>query len=208
MADTIFWDCGTQFDLADIDGTLYVPGTETIRPRLQRLAEAARKRGVPRLCTVVTHQEGDADLATGKPDYKATFPVHCMAGTPGWQQIPETRCERPVEIPRQPHAERSVREGLKAYQAEILVEVAGFDPWANPAIATILEVLAPQKVVVYGIPADKMVAAVVNGLLERGVAVAIVEDAVKPFDAKAWDAARTAWVEKGVGVTDHRQLAG
>ena len=204
MADILLWDCGTQFDLADIDGTLYVPGTTTIRPRLQRLAESARRRGVPRLCTLVTHREGDPDITAGKPDYKTTFPVHCLEGTPGWRQVAETTCERPVEIPREPHAERPIRESLRAYQAEILVEVAGFDPWPHPALPTILEPLAPKKVVVCGVPADKTVVPIVNGLLERGLGVVVVEDAVKPFDAKAWDQARAAWAEKGVAFVDHR----
>ncbi len=206
MSAMILWDCGTQSDLADVDGSLYVPGTETIRPRLQRLAQAARARGIPRLCTVVTHRAGDPDLTEAKPDFKTTFPPHCMEGTPGWKQVPETACERPVEIPREPHAERPVRETLRAYRAEILVEIAGFDPWRHVALPTILEVLAPDHVVVYGVPADKMVAAAVAGLLERGVRVTVVEDAVKPFDAKAWDALKADWAAKGVSFTGHKAL--
>lgn len=203
MADVILWDCGTQFDLADIEGLLYVPGAQSIRPRLARLARTARERGIPRLCTLVTHRDGDPDLTTGKPDYKTTFPVHCLEGTPGWRQIPETACERPVEIPREPHASKPVIESLRVHQAEITVEVPGFDPWASPAVATVFEVLAPRKVVFCGVPADKLLAAAVEGVLERGLEAVVVEDAVKPFDAKAWDALRAPWAEKGVTFVGH-----
>lgn len=206
--DTIVWDCATQQDLADIDGTLYVPGTHSIRPRLQRLAEAARRAGLPRLCTVVTHREGDPDLAVGKPDYKTTWPPHCLEGTPGWAQIPETACVRAVEIPLDPHAARPVRETLRAYSGEILLEVAGFDPRGHVALTTILEVLAPKRVIVYGIPADRMVAAVVDGCLTRELAVTVVEDAVKPFDMKLWDQLRAGWAEKGVSFKDHKSALG
>lgn len=204
MAELLAWDCGTQLDLADIDGTLYVPGTHSVRPRLQRLTEEARRRRVPRLCTVVTHREGDPDLASAKPDYKTTWPPHCLENTPGWRQIPETACLRAVEVPREPHSSRSVTEALRAYSDEILLEVAGFDPWVNVALPTIFEVLAPRRVVIYGVPADRMLAAAVAGCLERGVGVTVVEDSVKPFDVKAWDALRAPWQEKGVTFADHK----
>ncbi len=195
MTDALFWDCGTQFDLADLDGKLYVPAAYTIRPRLQRLAQFARRAGIPRLCTVVTHREGDPDITTGKPDYKTTYPPHCLENTDGWRQIPETACERPVEIPREPHAARPVRESLKAYHLEVLVEVPGFDPWPHPALATFFEVLAPKRVVLYGLPADKTLAAAANGLCERGVPVTLFEDALRPFDGKAWEQLKAGWAD-------------
>lgn len=206
MSDVILCECGAQYDLADFDGALYVPAAETIRPRLAALAAAARERGVPRVALVVGHKAGDPDLAEGKPDYKTTFPAHCMAGADGARQIPESAFERSVEIPREPHADRPVRESLRAYRNEILFEVAGFDPWTHPSMPTLLEVLEPKKVVVYGLPADKLVAKVVDGLLERNVAVAVVADASKPFDGKAWEALKAGWAEKGVEVLAHDQV--
>jgi nicotinamidase-related amidase len=208
MTDTIFWDCGTQRDLADLDGGLYVPGTESIRPRLRRLAETARERKIPRLCTVVAHRDGDPDITAGKPDYKATYPVHCLEGGDGWRQIPETACARPVEISREPHAARPVRESLQAYHDEVLIDLAGFDPWIHPAVGTYLEIVAPRRVVLYGVPADKMVAAAVAGLLERGVAVTLVEDALRPFDQRAWDQMKAGWADKPVTWVRHSDLVG
>ena len=207
MTDTIFWDCGTQLDLADIDGLLYVDGANTIRPKLARLARQARERGIPRLITRVAHREGDPDLAVEKPDFKATFPVHCMEGTPGAGPIPETAPERAVELGREDQGERSIRDALRAYQGEVVLDVAGFDPFAHPAIRIVLEELKPRRVVVFGVPAEKMVAAVVAGLLERGIEVAVVEDAVKPFGRKAWDALRESWADKPVTFVAERELA-
>ncbi len=208
MADTIFWDCGTQLDLADINGRLYVDGAHTIRPKLARLAQHARARGIPRLITRVVHEEGDPDLAIEKPDFKATFPVHALAGTPGIEPIPETAPERAVELGRTDQGERSIRDALRAYQGEVVLEVGGFDPFAHPAISIVLEELKPRRVVVYGVPADKMVAAVIDGLLARGIEVEVVEDAVKPFGRKAWDALREAWADKPVRFVTHKEVIG
>jgi len=155
MADTIFWDCGTQLDLADLGGLLYVDGANTIRPKLARLARRARERGIPRLITRVAHREGDPDLAVEKPDFKATFPVHCMEGTPGAGPIPETAPERAVELGREDQGERSIRDALRAYQGEVVLDVAGFDPFAHPAIRIVLEELKPRRVVVFGVPAER-----------------------------------------------------
>lgn len=210
MTDLLLWDCGTQVDLADIDGLLYVPAAHSIRPRFAWLADEARKRNVPRLCSIVTHRDGDADITTGKPDYKTTFPVHCLEGTPGWAQIPESACRRAVTIPRDPHAGRPIRESLKAGApggSEIAVESAGWDPFANPALGLVLDELAPRRCAVFGVPCDRLVVAAVEGLLAKGgIAVSVVEDAVKPFDTKLWDAARAGWAEKGVTFVAHRAL--
>lgn len=206
MSGILLWECGGQHDLADIEGRLYVPGTTSIRPRLGYLARWAREKSVPRLLMLVTHKEGDPDLATGKPDYKTTFPPHCIAGTDGWKPIPETAPLKALEIPREPHAERPIRESLRIHKGEILLEVAGFDPWAHPTVGLILESVAPEKVAVYGLPADKAIAAVVNGLLDRGLPVILVEDAVKSFDGKAWDQIKAGWAEKGVTWVNHLGL--
>lgn len=206
MTDTIFWDCGTQLDLADLSGLLYVDGSNTIRPKLARLTRHARERGIPRLITRVVHRDGDPDLAVEKPDFKTTFPAHCLEGSSGAGPIPETAPERAVELGREDPGERSVRDALRARPAEIVLAVAGFDPFTHPAIGIVLEELAPKRAVVYGVPADRMVAAVVNGLLERGIEVTVVEDAVKPFGRKAWDALREGWADKSLAFAKQQDV--
>ncbi len=210
---TIYWELGAQADLADVDGALYCPGALGIRPTLGRLAEAARARRIPRLATLVCHRPDDPDLVTeGKPDYKETWPPFCLAGTPGQAWIPEARAERATEFPRDARSERLVREALRAFKEgvageAITVEVPGFDPWNHPAMAMIFEVLAPGQVFLYGVPADRFLDRAIEGLVERGVAVTVVEDAMRPFDAKKFPKdVRPAWEEKGVRFTTSAEL--
>jgi hypothetical protein len=49
---------------------------------------------------------------------------------------------------------------------------------------------------------------VVNGLLERSIEVTVVEDAIKPFGRKAWDALREGWADKPVAFSTQREVAG
>jgi len=210
---TIYWELGAQADLADVDGALYCPGTLGIRPILRRLAEAARAQRIPRLATLVCHRPDDPDLVTeGKPDYKETWPPFCLAGTPGQAWIPEARAERATEFPRDAHSERLIREALQAFRSgvageAITVEVPGFDPWNHPAMEKILETLAPERVFLYGVPADRFLDKAIEGLVERGIAVTVVEDAMRPFDAKKFPKdVRPAWEEKGVQFTTSAEL--
>jgi len=212
---TIYWELGAQADLADVDGALYVPGALGIRPVLRRLAEAARREGIPRLATLVSHRPDDPDLVTeGKPDYRETWPPFCLAGTPGQAWIPEARAERATEFPRDARSERLIDEALRAFRSvnageAITVEVPGFDPWAHLAMERILAAFSPERVVLYGIPADRFLSPAIDGLVERGIAVTVVEDAIRPLDGKKFPKeVRPAWEEKGVTFTTSGELLG
>ncbi len=211
---TIYWELGAQADLADVDGALYCPGTLGIRPVLRRLAGEARSRGIPRLATLVCHRPDDPDLVTeGKPDFRETWPPFCLEGTPGQAWIPEARAERATEFPRDARSDRLIREALRAFREGVAgealtVEVPGFDPWSRPAMDAIFAALAPARAVVYGVPADRFLAPAVEGLLERGIEVTVVEDAIRPFDGRKFaKEVRPAWEERGVGFTAAADLA-
>ncbi|MBP7147344.1 MAG: cysteine hydrolase family protein [Acidobacteria bacterium] len=195
MSPTVFWDCGGQFDLADIDGKLYVPGAVTIRARLARLAAHARSLGTPRIALLVTHQPGDPDIAE-KPDYKASFPAHCLAGTPGHRQVPELAFAQPVVIARDKQDRNAVIDRVRAGRDEIAVEIPTFDPWSNPMSEVVLETLGRRRVIAYGIPADRSVVPSIEGLLARGLEVLLVRDACRPFAQPAWDTAIAGWAER------------
>jgi nicotinamidase/pyrazinamidase len=76
----------------DIDGALYVPDAESIKPNLKRLTDYARQNSIQ----VV----GSVDRHIGTEDYKefegelqrngGPFPDHCMHWTKGLEKIPET----------------------------------------------------------------------------------------------------------------------
>src|SRR3989442_3991639 len=97
MARVIFWDVDTQYDFMRADGKLYVPEAESIIPTLKRLTDYAHTHGIRIVASADDHVAGDAEISD-TPDWKTTFPPHCMRGTPGQTKIPETALRHPFVI--------------------------------------------------------------------------------------------------------------
>ena len=101
MAGTIFWDVDTQVDFMVPDGKLYVPGAAAITENLERLTRHAREAGIPRVASVDDHTLADPEISDA-PDYRETFPPHCLRGTEGQKKIPATAMRSPVVVPNRP----------------------------------------------------------------------------------------------------------
>ena len=97
MGGVIFWDVDTQYDFMRADGKLYVPDAEQIIPNLRRLTAYARAKRIRVIASADDHVPGHRELSR-TPDFKRTFPEHCMRGTKGQARIPETRLEEPLVI--------------------------------------------------------------------------------------------------------------
>src|ERR1043166_3811936 len=97
MAQVIFWDVATQHDFMKADGRLYVPDAEHIIPNLKRLTDYAHGHGIRIVASADDHTAGHRELSDS-PNFKDTFPPHCMRGTPGQRKIPETALRDPLVI--------------------------------------------------------------------------------------------------------------
>ena len=97
----IFWDVDTQHDFMDASGKLYVPDAESIKPNLKRLTDYAHERGIRIIATADDHEPGHRELSS-TPDFRETFPEHCMRGTPGAAKIAETALSAPVVVEPSP----------------------------------------------------------------------------------------------------------
>lgn len=69
-------------------GKLAVPGSEAIKPNVVKLLEFIRGNRIPMWLTADWHKETDSEISA-TPDYKTTFPSHCIADTWGVQFIRE-----------------------------------------------------------------------------------------------------------------------
>src|SRR6185312_16056768 len=69
----VFFDVDTQLDFLYPAGALYVPGAESIVPRVAALNRYAADTGIPLISTVDAHTEDD-------PEFRH-WPPHCVAGT-------------------------------------------------------------------------------------------------------------------------------
>ncbi len=189
--EILFWDVDTQFDFMtppDQGGKLYVrdsgdprdQGAEGIVPNLARLSRFARDEDVLRVATGDWHSLDHREIDTESPDFRSTFPPHCLAGEKGAEKIPETRLRNPLVVPLRADpavawdvARLAVREGR-----DVFLQKEEFSCFlGNPATEALLKALAPEVVVVYGVALDVCVKSAVEGMLDRGVRVYVVTDA-------------------------------
>jgi nicotinamidase/pyrazinamidase len=201
MAGTIFWDVDTQYDFMFSDGKLYVPGAEEILPALARLTRHARAAGVRLLGSVDHHAPGDAELSA-TPDFKATFPPHCLAGTPGAAKVDATRPERPLWVDAEPVDVDKVRH----HAGEVLFRKQRFDVFSNPNTERVVAALAPDDIVVYGVAQDVCNRYAIEGFLARGYRVTALRDAMRAIDPAAGARLLEAWAARGVRIADSRSM--
>jgi len=190
----ILWDVDTQVDFMLPHGKLYVPGAEETAPAMAKLVAAAREAGLVHVASADDHELTDPELSE-QPDYRETYPPHCLRGTKGARKVPETDQEDPVPIGLEPLPERWL-EGR-----EFLLLKKNFDVFTNPNTERLLERLDPDEVILFGVATDVCDDAAVRGLLARGHKVLFVEDAARGLDDARVAECTAAWRESGVRFT-------
>jgi nicotinamidase/pyrazinamidase len=184
----VFVDIDTQRDFLDPAGALYVPGSQEMRPNLERLTRFARSHQIPILATACAHSPDDPELNQ--------FPPHCMAGSDGQKRVPETSA--PESIILEPAGRLA-----GPLPTHLTLDKQEFDVFSRPD-ADELIVRYNQSgptFVVYGVATDYCVRAAVEGLLARHCRVAIVADAVRAIDLAAEAELMTDWSRRGVLLT-------
>jgi nicotinamidase/pyrazinamidase len=190
----ILWDVDTQVDFMLPDGKLYVPGAEQTAPAMRRLVEAARAAGVVHVASADDHELTDSEISDA-PDYRTTYPPHCLRGTHGARKIPETDQDDPVPITLELLPERYF-EGR-----EFLLLKKSFDVFTNPNTDRLVERLDPDEIVVFGVATDVCDDATIRGFLDRGRTVSFVEDAARGLDEGRTTSCTAAWRDRGVTFT-------
>jgi nicotinamidase/pyrazinamidase len=205
MANVIFWDADTQHDFMLPDGRLYVPHAEHLAPNLKHLTEHAHTADIPILATACDHSLDDAEISS-TPDLERTFPPHCLRHTPGSRKIPATTLRQPVVIETEVMNPDSLRTLIEDHDGEVLVKKQHFDVFTNPNAAGVVDALAPDHVVLYGVALETSARAAIEGLLERGVTVHLVTDAVQAMRPEAGPALLEAWKLRGVRMTSTAEI--
>jgi nicotinamidase/pyrazinamidase len=172
---TIFFDIDSQLDFLYPAGALYVPGAERIVPAIARLNRYAAAQGIPVVSTTDAHAEND-------PEFQ-TWPPHCVAGTTGQHKAETTLLEKRVVVPNRPCS--LALDGAQ----QIIVEKQNVDVFTAPNLARVVENLAADRFVVYGVVTEICVLFAARGLLKYRKPVTIVTDAVAALTAEASDRA-------------------
>jgi len=160
-------------------GKLYVPGAEKIIPNINRLVDLARAGRVLLVSSVDSH-------APDNPEFKL-FPPHCVQGTPGAQIVPQGLAPNRLTVPNDTSFKLPI--DLSAYQ-QIVLEKQALDVFTNPHASELVQVLGPHvEYVVFGVVTELCVCCAVKGLLQHGVNVQIVRDAIETITFEQGDAA-------------------
>ncbi len=180
-------------------GRLYVPGSEEIIPVLRQLTEYAHAHGIRILASADDHVPGHRELSAA-PDWKETFPDHCMRDTPGQRKIAETTLRDPLVIEPEPQDPAALAARVRAHRGDLLFHKHWFDVFTNPNLLPALDALAPERIVLYGVALDVCDRYAVEGLLRERphIPLSVVTDAVRTIDSKTGETLLGEWRRHGV----------
>jgi len=209
MARVIFWDVDTQYDFMRADGKLYVPDAERLIPNLKRLTDYAHQNGIRIVASADDHVPGHQELSD-TPNWKDTFPPHCLRGTPGQSKIPETGLVNPMVIEPEMRDPVVLGDTLRAHRGDLLFHKHWFDVFTNANVVPALTVLQPDDVVLYGVALDVCDRYAIEGLLAHRLHTRLfaVTDAMKPIDAGAAEHLLKEWGEEGVRLVKTDEVIG
>src|SRR3989441_13048917 len=193
------------------DGRLYIKGAETILPMLSALTGFAREKGVPLLGSVDYHTVKDTEISDS-PDFRETFPPHCLVGTAGQEKVEATRPKDPLFIDSLPEEKEALKQKVRQHLGrggEVLFRKQRFDVFSNPNVDTVLEAVRPDRIVVYGVALDVGDRHAIEGLLaRRRYRVALVPDATRAIRPEEGERPLQDWTSRGVSLLTTDQIIG
>ena len=207
MTKLIFWDVDTLYDFMKSDGKLYVTGSEDIIPAVKALTDFAHSNRIPIVASADKHELSDLEISD-TPDWKSTFPPHCMRGTPGQLKIEETQLQNPLVIEPELQDPGSLTRQVLAHRGDFLLNKRAVDVFTNPNVPTLLRALEPQAIVLYGVATDFCNRYAVEGLLRAlpQVGLYLVSDAVRAIVPEEGERLIAGWKERGVRMVTVRQI--
>ena len=189
-----FFDIDTQIDFLFPAGALYVPGAERLIPMLRRLNHYAAAHGMPLVSSTCTHSEDD-------PEFR-DWPPHCIAGTVGQLKPAETLLEKPAVI--------GVAPGQYAIGGarQILFEKNQLDITSSPNFQPLVNRLAADSYVVYGVVTEYCVRFAALALLTTGQPVSLVTDSIQALSPQASENTIREFTARGGRLTTVAEVCG
>ncbi|MFH1917238.1 MAG: cysteine hydrolase family protein [Nanoarchaeota archaeon] len=205
---TIYWNVDTQFDFMRNDesfsGKLAIPSAREIESNLEKLTKHAAQEDITVVNTADWHTWDSREISD-TPDFKETFLPHCIMGSKGAQYIPATKPAKPYTIDWQDkefYAERvnNTRE-IVLYKDEF----DAFHPTGAPHTDKVIDIINPDRVILYGVATNVCVDFAVRGLLARGKEVYVVKDAIKELPGDI-EPIYAAWEKLGAKFTTTEEV--
>ena len=207
MTKLIFWDVDTLYDFMRSDGKLYVPGSEDIIPAVKALTHFAHANRIPIVASADNHELSDVEISD-TPDWKATFPPHCMRGTPGQLKIEETQLRNPLVIEPELKDPGALAQQVLAHRGDFLLTKRAVDVFTNANVPALLRALEPRAIVLYGVATDFCNRYALEGLLRAlpQVELYLVSDAVRAIVPEEGERLIAGWKVLGVRMVTVRHI--
>jgi nicotinamidase/pyrazinamidase len=193
---TVFWDVDTQFDFMRPEGALYVPGAESIIDRISEVRRFALDGGYSMVPEISL-----------QPDMKTTFPPHCMAGQPGTERVGYLG-KIPIDYVDidEIHMDE-LRKLVPKDQFHIVIRKQSLNVFDNPNTHKIVNLIAPQHVVAFGVALDCCVYYVTSELAKhKGLRVSLLADATKGLQTRPDEEVYEELRGRGVEITTFGEL--
>ena len=209
MTKLVFWDVDTQHDFMKSDGKLYVAGSEEIIPAVKALTEFAHANRIPIVASADNHETSDPEISDA-PDWRTTFPPHCMRATPGQRKIAETELRNPLVIEPEPQDPGALAQKVLAHRGDFLLHKRAVDVFTNANVPTVLRALEPEAVVLYGVATDFCNKYAIEGLLRElpKADLYLVTDAVRAINSDESDRLIAGWRDRGIRMVTVPQVLG
>jgi nicotinamidase/pyrazinamidase len=205
---TIFWDVDTQFDFMRPEGALYVPGAETIIDKISEVRRFALDNGYSMLADLDWHRLDNPEISA-QPDMKTTFPPHCMAGQPGTERVGYLG-KVPIdyiEIDEVDPAE--LRRLVDKDQFHIVIRKQSLNVFDNPNTHKLVDLVAPQRVIAFGVALDCCVYYVTTELAKhKGLRVSLLRDATKGLQTRPDEEIYDELRRRGIEITTFDEIKG
>jgi len=202
---TIFWNVDTQYDFmrsdSDYCGKLPVPDAQLIEENLSKLTRHAKEKNIQVVNSGDWHTEESKEFSD-EPDYKNTFPPHCLIGTKGAQFVEASRPESSYVVDWREDVLDTERV---RNSRNVTIYKDAFDIFAGSKHSEkVVQTIDPDRAIVYGVATNVCVDFAVRGLIKRGVDVYVATDAIKELPNLA--SPLETWVEAGAKLTTTKEV--
>jgi nicotinamidase/pyrazinamidase len=198
----LFWDVDTQSDFMQPQGRLYVPGAEQIIDKVSAVRKFAIQNGFSILADIDYHT-ADNDEISDSPDFKQTFPPHCMAGDPGGDRVGYLG-KLPIEyVQLDPMPRSTLKRLIDKDQFHVVIRKQSIDVFDNPNTEKLIELIRPKAVAVFGVALDFCVYYALRGLAKyKDIELHLLSDVVKGLQIRPKDEILAEFKQWGVEIGD------
>ena len=203
---TLFWDVDTQYDFIMPDGKLYAKGAEEIVPVVSDLRAMALDHGCSIIASMDWHDPDNPEISD-QPDFKKTFPAHCIAGTPGAERVGYLG-NLPIDvIDLDLMNPGELAELVQKEQFHIAIHKEAISVFSNPNTVNLIESASPGRIIVFGMVLEFCVQDTLRGLARfPNVELVLVKDATAGQDPGVGARMLAELQRMGIEITESSRL--